>query len=69
MAQARYDKQGRQLPDTGYGCGCRLCAESNAPRYERRSDPDRAGGEWGLVQRRVVRFLHGLVGRGRSELA
>ena len=37
--QARFDKDGKQLPDTGHGCGCRLCAISNAPRYERRDDP------------------------------
>ena len=34
--QARFDKQGRPLPDTGRGCGCQQCADANAPRYERR---------------------------------
>ncbi len=64
MAQARFDKQGRQLPDTGHGCGCRLCAEAGAPRYERRTDPGRAGGEWTSLQRRLVRVMHSLgVGR------
>lgn len=33
---ARFDKHGRRLPDTGRGCGCRLCEEKDAPRYERR---------------------------------
>ncbi len=37
--QARYDKRGRRLPDTGRGCGCRQCEVANAPRYERRSEP------------------------------
>ena len=70
MAQARFDKQGRQLPDTGHGCGCRLCADANAPRYERRRDPAREGGQWGSLQRRLVRFVHGLASIGeRSELA
>jgi len=69
LAQARFDKQGRRLPDTGHGCGCRLCAESNEPRYERRTTA-RSGGEWGCewgsLQRRLVRFVQR---RGRSELA
>ena len=69
MAQIRYDKHGRQLPDTGRGCGCSLCMESNAPRYERRREPGRAGGEWGEIQRRLVRMLRNLGIRGRSELA
>lgn len=34
--QARFDKRGRKLPDTGHGCGCQLCADAGAPRYERR---------------------------------
>jgi hypothetical protein len=68
LAQARFDKQGRRLPDTGHGCGCRLCAEANAPRYERRSGPERSG-EWGSLQRWLMRLVHGLGGRGRSELA
>ena len=28
----------RRLPDTGRGCGCRLCEATNAPRYERRAN-------------------------------
>src|SRR5260370_40392032 len=36
VAHARFDKFGKRLPDTGRGCGCQLCAVSNAPRYERR---------------------------------
>jgi hypothetical protein len=67
MAQVRYDKEGRRLPDTGHGCGCGLCADSNAPRYERRRDPTRSSAEWGSLQRRLVRFVHGLgFGQGRE---
>ncbi len=56
--QARFDKQGNRLPDTGRGCGCQLCADSNAPRYERRQS-ERASA-WGLVRRRLVRVLRSL---------
>lgn len=45
--RARFDKRGRRLPDTGHGCGCRLCEEANAPRYERRSDPGASSGGGG----------------------
>ena len=45
--QTRYDKHGRQLPDTGHGCGCKLCAASDAPRYERRSSQRSTGMESG----------------------
>jgi hypothetical protein len=58
--QARYDKQGRRLPDTGHGCGCQLCADSNAPRYERREDVGRASQEWSPLRRRFVRLVRGL---------
>jgi hypothetical protein len=57
------------MPDTGRGCGCGLCADSNAPRYERRTDPTREGAEWSSLQRRLVRFVHGLGFPRRSELA
>ncbi|TMF69460.1 MAG: hypothetical protein E6H82_13785 [Chloroflexi bacterium] len=55
--QARFDKDGKQLPDTGHGCGCRLCAISNAPRYERRDDPQDRVGEWSPLRRRLVRLM------------
>ena len=58
--QARFDKHGKRLPDTGYGCGCKLCAEVNAPRYERRTDPQRATSPWSPLRRGLVRFLRGL---------
>ena len=41
MINARFDKEGRPLPDTGRGCGCSLCAQANAARYERRREPRR----------------------------
>jgi len=63
MAQSRFDKQGRRLPDTGHGCGCRICAESNEPRYERRADAARSGGEWGPLQRWLVQ-----VGAGPGQV-
>ena len=68
MAHARFDKQGRRLPDTGHGCGCSMCAESNAPRYERRVEGTRSGGEWGGLRRSLVRLVRGL-NRNRPELA
>jgi len=66
--QARFDKAGRRLPDTGRGCGCQLCADAEAPRYERRRDPARDS-RWSSVRRRVVRFVGGLRGQqaGRPE--
>jgi hypothetical protein len=55
--QARFDKRGRRLPDTGRGCGCTLCAASNAPRYERRRQPRDNAEDWSSLRRRVVRFV------------
>jgi len=42
--QARFDKLGRRLADTGRGCGCQQCADAGAPRYERRAPPEDRGG-------------------------
>jgi len=64
--QARFDKQGRRLPDTGHGCGCRLCAESNAPRYERRRSE--RGTAWSPLRRRLVRLARSLTSN-RAEAA
>jgi hypothetical protein len=64
--QARFDKQGNQLPDTGHGCGCQLCADSNAPRYERRQS-ERASA-WSPMRRRLARALRRLA-PGRPEIA
>jgi hypothetical protein len=56
--QARFDKAGKRLPDTGHGCGCQLCADSHAPRYERRRNPDeRVPREWGRLRRNLVRAI------------
>lgn len=64
--QARFDKQGNQLPDTGHGCGCQLCADANAPRYERRrSERD---SEWSPLRRNLARALRSLV-PNRAETA
>lgn len=63
MTRARYDKHGRRLPDTGRGCGCRLCEQANAPRYERRSEPalrDSAAAAWHPLQRSLVRLVRTL---------
>jgi len=54
--QARFDKQGRRLPDTGRGCGCQQCADADAPRYERRMDPERAT-RWSALRRAVARVV------------
>jgi len=55
--QARFDKAGRRLPDSGHGCGCQLCADSNAPRYERREEPGREPRIWSPLRRRVIRMF------------
>jgi len=67
--QTRYDKSGKQLPDTGHGCGCSLCQDSGAPRYERRQDVTRGGGAWSSVRRELFRALRGLVPTRPSEIA
>jgi hypothetical protein len=57
----RFDKRGNHLPETGRGCGCRLCAESNAPRYERRAQPSRENAvEWNPLHRGMVRLVRDL---------
>ncbi len=65
--QARYDKQGRQIPDTGRGCGCELCAASGAPRYERRRSVHNT--VWNPVRRRLARWVRTLTLNRRSEAA
>jgi hypothetical protein len=54
--RARFDKEGRPLPETGHGCGCQLCADANAPRYERRDQPERSGGRWHPALRWAIVF-------------
>src|SRR6266851_2125180 len=68
-AQTRYDKSGRLVPDTGHGCGCRMCKESGAARYERRSYAARAGGRWSALRRNLVRMIRSLVAPGRAQAA
>ncbi|HEV2218549.1 MAG TPA: hypothetical protein VGV88_13380 [Candidatus Dormibacteraeota bacterium] len=68
-AQIRYDKCGNQLPDTGYGCGCALCADSGAPRYERRQDVARNRATWSEARRELFRAIRGLIAPRRSETA
>jgi hypothetical protein len=53
--QSRFDKQGNVLPDTGRGCGCQQCADANAPRYERRAEPERIS-RWNGIHRRLARL-------------
>ncbi|MDQ6880414.1 MAG: hypothetical protein M3082_22455 [Candidatus Dormibacteraeota bacterium] len=67
MIQARFDKFGKQLPDTGYGCGCELCARANAPRYDRRRDI-RSAGSWGPLRRRLAQMVRSLT-TGRPQAA
>jgi hypothetical protein len=61
----RFDKRGRRLPETGHGCGCRLCEETNAPRYERRRSSEIDGGTgssrpvWHPARRTLHRLLSG----------
>jgi hypothetical protein len=66
--QARFDKEGNRLPDTGHGCGCMLCAASNAARYERRHQPRDPSEGWSSLRRRVVRFVVGLGSIRRSAV-
>lgn len=64
--QARFDKQGRRLPDTGRGCGCQQCAESQAARYERRRG-ERSVGPWEPWQRSLLMVLRGLLMSGPHQ--
>jgi hypothetical protein len=59
---ARFDKQGRQLPVSGRGCGCQQCAEFQAARYERRR-PEHRVGTWGPWRRRLLTAMRGLAQR------
>jgi hypothetical protein len=65
--QARFDKQGNRLPDTGHGCGCQLCADSNAPRYERRQAERSTA--WSPLRRRLVQVLGAIIPNRRPEAA
>lgn len=68
--QRRYDKNGKELPDSGHGCGCGLCQDSGAPRYERRVEPSaRSGGTWSALHRVLFRWIRGLGPSGRAEAA
>ncbi len=57
--QARFDKQGNRLPDTGHGCGCQLCADAKAPRYERRRTERSTA--WSPIRRRLVQALDAII--------
>ncbi|TMD00292.1 MAG: hypothetical protein E6I58_00695 [Chloroflexi bacterium] len=65
--QARFDKQGNRLPDTGHGCGCQLCADANAPRYERRRTERTSA--WSPLRRRLVQVLGAIIPNRRPEPA
>jgi len=65
--QARFDKQGNRLPDTGHGCGCQLCADTNAPRYERRRTERTTA--WSPLRRRLVQALGVIIPNRRPEPA
>ena len=62
--QARFDKQGNPLPDTGHGCGCQMCADSDAPRYERRAEERTR--DWTAMRRQWHRLVHRLGGQRRE---
>ena len=60
-AARRFDKVGRRLPETGRGCGCRLCEESNAGRYERRGHATATPRSvWHPFRRSLVAWLRSL---------
>lgn len=63
---ARFDKEGNRLPDTGHGCGCQLCADADATRYERRRSAHTA--VWSPLRRRLARAFRNLIPT-RPELA
>ncbi len=63
---ARFDKQGNRIPDTGHGCGCQLCADTGAARYERRRSERTAA--WSPMRRRLALALRSL-GPNRPEIA
>ena len=63
------DELGRRLPDTGRGCGCRLCAESNAPRYERRHRDRGPDGSWSTLHRWLAAMARRVSGGMRPEAA
>jgi hypothetical protein len=65
MIEARYDKHGRRLPDTGHGCGCRQCAEADAPRYERRRRGRGTSDSWSSLRRELVSVARRLGGAAR----
>jgi len=67
--QARFDKEGRRLPDTGHGCGCQICADANAPRYERRLQTRAAERPWTSARRRLVRLFKRLRPDSRPQAA
>lgn len=68
MQSIRSDKHGRRLPDTGHGCGCELCAVTNAPRYERRVD-GRSVENWSPLRRRIFRIARTFSSLGRRQPA
>jgi hypothetical protein len=57
VVQARFDKHGRRVPDSGHGCGCTMCAAANAPRYERRQEQRLTSREWTSLRRRLARVI------------
>jgi len=67
--QARFDKEGRRLADTGHGCGCQICADTNAPRYERREGLRGAEQSWTSARRRLARLLKKLRPDARPQTA
>ena len=67
--QARFDKEGRPLPDTGHGCGCQICADANAPRHESRQVARSAVLPWAIVRRGLVRLVKKLRSRTRPQAA
>jgi hypothetical protein len=66
--QARFDKHGRRLPDSGHGCGCTLCAAANAARYERRHEQRLNSREWTMLRRRLTRMMRS-IGDQRPHVA
>ena len=59
---ARFDKHGNELPETGHGCGCQICADNHAAEV-------RGSRPWAAAQRRVLELIKKLISDGRPQAA
>ena len=57
---ARYDKVGNQMPATGHGCGCQICADAHVERV-RRTRP------LAVVRHRIAGLIEKLTSERRPQ--